>query len=97
MSIQGSQVSLFESPPPPEDAERDKTRRALDDLFNLARKYRTTESYRELLKFITEFRFYSPFNAMLIHAQMEGAKYVAPPIVGCENTVVGLPQGRIPS
>jgi len=79
MSIQGIQASLFEQSRLSVDVERDKTRRALDDLFNLARKYRTTESYRELLRFVTRFRFYSPFNAMLIHTQMPGAKYVAPP------------------
>lgn len=80
MSIQGTQDPLFEVAKglsalfPPEE-----TQRALDDLFNLARKYTTTESYDELLKFIRRFRFYSPYNAMLIHTQMPGATYVAPP------------------
>ena len=30
------------------------------------------------MDFIARFHFYSPFNAMLIHIQMEGANYVAP-------------------
>jgi len=79
MSIRGTQDTLFDIaeglrkifPPKPE--------RALDELFDLARKYTTTESYNELLKFIRRFRFYSPYNAMLIHMQMPGAKFVATP------------------
>jgi len=30
------------------------------------------------MKFIGKFRSYSPFNAMLVHTQMPGARYVAP-------------------
>ncbi len=79
MSIQGTQGPLFEIAAGLNELFPDETRRALDDLFNLARKYTTTESYNDLLKFIRRFRFYSPFNAMLIHTQMPGAKYAAPP------------------
>jgi hypothetical protein len=80
MSVRGTEQTLSEVfdkelqrlfPPKPE--------RALDELFNLARKYNTTESYNDLLKFIRRFRFYSPYNAMLIHMQMPGAKFVATP------------------
>jgi hypothetical protein len=53
-------------------------RRALDDLFTNARQYSSTQSYRDLMQFVARFRFYSPFNAMLIHTQMSGATYVAP-------------------
>jgi hypothetical protein len=35
--------------------------------------------YRELINFVARFRFYAPFNAMLVHIQMAGATYVAPP------------------
>jgi hypothetical protein len=59
--------------------DRDAVRRSLDELFTLARRYRSCEAYSDLLKFIVQFRFYSPFNAMLIHTQMPGAGYVAPP------------------
>ena len=59
--------------------ERDGTQRALDSLFSLAHQYKSSRSYHDLLKFVARFRFYSPFNAMLIHIQMPGAKYVAPP------------------
>jgi hypothetical protein len=48
-------------------------RRALDDLFTNARQYSSTQSYRDLMQFVARFRFYSPFNSMLIHTQMSGA------------------------
>lgn len=57
----------------------DVVRHAVDDLFNLARHYTTSQEYHEFLKFVTRFRFYSPYNAMLIHCQMSGATFVAPP------------------
>src|SRR5262249_54511115 len=64
---------------PAAEWDKDVARRALDELFYLARKYKSGRSYRELLDFVARFRFYSPFNAMLIHLQMSGAKFVAPP------------------
>ena len=59
--------------------EQDVAQRALDELFDLARKYRSTAEYHQFLKFVARFRFYSPYNAMLIHLQMPNAQYVAPP------------------
>lgn len=53
------------------------SRGALDDLFASAQQYRRCDSYRELIYFIVQFRFYSPFNAILIKTQMPGARYVA--------------------
>lgn len=79
MSIQGKQASLFEESSPAGVWQQDAARRALDDLFSLARQYKSSKEYFELLRFIGRFRFYSPFNAMLIYTQMEGARYVAPP------------------
>lgn len=58
--------------------DRDATKRALDELFSLTQQYRSSKSYHELMTFIARFRFYSPFNAMLIHVQMPGAVFVAP-------------------
>jgi len=55
------------------------TKRALDELFRLTLQYQSSGAYWELLRFIARFRSYSPFNAMLIHVQMPGAKYVATP------------------
>jgi hypothetical protein len=59
--------------------EADAAKRALDELFTLTFQYKGSKAYYELLQFVARFRFYSPFNAMLIHMQMSGAKYVAPP------------------
>jgi hypothetical protein len=58
--------------------ERDAGTRALDDLFVNAAKYQSTDGYQQLLKFITRFHYYAPFNAMLVYIQKPGAKYVLP-------------------
>ena len=47
----------------------------LDELFKLTRQYKKSASYFELLRFIARFRHYSPFNAMLVHIQMPGARF----------------------
>src|SRR5215467_3043032 len=78
MDSESHSLPLFETATAPA-LERDADRRALDDLFRLTRQYSSMQSYHELLKFVTRFRFYSPFNAMLVHVQMPGARYVAPP------------------
>lgn len=54
-------------------------KQALDELFRLTQQYRSSEAYHQLVQFIGRFRFYSPFNALLVHIQMPGATYVAPP------------------
>ena len=59
--------------------DQDAAKRALDDLFNLTHQYRSSKAYHGLLQFVARFRFYSPFNAMLVHIQMPGAGFVAPP------------------
>src|SRR5207244_11936346 len=41
-----------------------------------ARKYNSSDAYLELMRFVGRFRFYSPFNAMLIHTQLPGAHFV---------------------
>lgn len=51
---------------------------ALDELFMLARRYKKSENFKELLEFVASFKRYSAFNAMLVHIQMPGAKYVLP-------------------
>jgi len=54
----------------------ESTRAALDELFTLAGKYNSSDAYLELMRFVGRFRFYSPFNAMLIYTQMPGARFV---------------------
>lgn len=56
--------------------DQESARTALDELFTLARQYNSSEAYLELMRFVGRFRFYSPFNAMLIHTQMPGAHSV---------------------
>lgn len=55
---------------------KDERQHALDELFSAAKKYRRSAEYMELMEFISRFHTYSPFNAMLVHVQMPGAKYV---------------------
>lgn len=56
----------------------DATKYALDDLFNATFAYRSSNEFYELVKFVRRFRFYSPYNAFLIHTQRPGARFVAP-------------------
>lgn len=71
----------FESGPETPAAvwEKDSAKRALDELFSLTSQYKASQSFHQLIRFVARFRFYSPFNAMLIHVQMQGARFVAPP------------------
>lgn len=55
-----------------------EARRSIDDLVNEAFRYKSSGAYQELLRFVGGFRRYSPFNALLIHSQRSGARYVAP-------------------
>ena len=54
------------------------TQRTLDELFELSRHYKSGKEYFDLLQFVSRFRSYSIFNALLVHIQMPGARYVAP-------------------
>jgi hypothetical protein len=70
---------LFGPSPPVEPRDREASKRALDELFSLTHQYRTSKAYYDLMQFVARFRFYAPFNAMLVHVQMPGATFVAPP------------------
>jgi len=75
-----SQFDLFRPQEPcstAKPAETRETQKALDQLFTLTKQYQSSAAYQELLSFIGRFRFYSPYNAMLIHIQMPGATFVA--------------------
>jgi hypothetical protein len=63
---------------PAAEWRREAAKHALDDLFLVARQYRKTQEFLDLLDFSVRFRTYSPFNAMLLHVQMAVATYVAP-------------------
>lgn len=73
------QLDLFDGDLSPAAAwDKDAAQRALDALFFHTQHYDSGDAYRKLMRFIVRFRFYSPFNAMLIYTQMPGATYVAP-------------------
>ena len=61
-----------------EPTARMEVRRSIDDLVSDARRYRSSADYRELLEFMARFRRQKPFNALLLHAQRPGARFVAP-------------------
>jgi hypothetical protein len=67
---------LSQDQPSEAQLDQDSARTALDELFTLAGKYNSSDAYLELMRFVGRFRFYSPFNALLIHTQMPGARFV---------------------
>lgn len=77
-----AQTDLFgrekSRPKPRKRSDRTETLAALDELFHAARRYRTSAEFMSLLQFVRGFRWYAPFNAMLIHVQRPGAAYCAP-------------------
>ena len=54
-------------------------RKGIDELFATVQNYATSERFKELLYFTAHFKKYAPYNAMLIHVQCPGARYVLPP------------------
>ncbi len=79
MARGSSQQSVLDFGSPADAWERNASKRALDELFSLTCQYRNSAAHHSLLKFVSSFRFSSPFNTMLIHVQMQGARFVAPP------------------
>lgn len=75
----GSQNDLFLDSGPRGKLDATSTRRGLDELFSLTSQYKSAQSFDNLLRFVANFRFYAPYNAMLVHIQMTGAKYVCSP------------------
>jgi len=67
-----------ESPSPAEQWAEEAAKHALDDLFNATFAYRSSKQYYQMMQFVRKFRFYSPYNALLIHIQRPGAQFVAP-------------------
>ena len=62
MSDVGAPAPSFEGESPSERRDRDVERHALDDLFSLARRYRSSKAYQQLLEFVGRFRFYASFT-----------------------------------
>jgi hypothetical protein len=72
--VDNDDIPFDDQPTHPESLESLK---ALDELFLIAGQFTTRAAYADLLHFIARFRMYSPFNAMLVHTQMPGARFVA--------------------
>ena len=53
-------------------------RKGIDELFATVRDYASSDKFKELLRFTAHFKKYAPYNAMLIHIQNPGARYVLP-------------------
>ena len=62
----------------PFDNETHMLRKGIDELFATVRDYASSDKFKELLRFTAHFKKYAPYNAMLIHIQNPGARYVLP-------------------
>jgi hypothetical protein len=71
-------INQYESHSPAAEWAEQGTKRALDELFNATFAFRNSKEFLELMQFVKQFRFYSLYNALLIHAQRPGAQFVAP-------------------
>ena len=69
----------YEHDTPAAEWVEQSTKHALDELFNATYAYRSSKEFHDLIQFVRRFHFYSPYNALLIHIQRQGAVYVAPP------------------
>ncbi|MET9878914.1 RNA-directed DNA polymerase [Actinacidiphila glaucinigra] len=49
---------------------------SIDDLVRGAQRYRSSSDYLQMLEFVGRFKRYAPFNAMVVHIQKPGARYV---------------------
>jgi hypothetical protein len=71
------QLPFCDQPSPAEQWDEQVAKRALDELFHATLKYRTSQAFHDLICFVRKFRFYSPYNAFLVHIQRPGARFVA--------------------
>jgi len=89
-----------------DDLEQEPTKGVLDELFLLARQFKNSTKFNELIKFVGSFKNYSAFNAALVFIQMNGARYVLPakqwkekykrfPISGAQPLVMLKPMGPV--
>jgi len=78
MDTESGQQEWLDGLSPAAEWDARATQRMLDELFWFAHQYRSSKSYKALLKFIAGFRSYSPYNGLLVRTQMRGARFVAP-------------------
>jgi hypothetical protein len=75
-STTNTQVAMFEQDETLENPNQQELS-ALDEMFSASRRYRRSHEYLVLLRFITKFRQYAPFNGLLLHIQNPNVTYVA--------------------
>ncbi|MEW2255873.1 RNA-directed DNA polymerase [Streptomyces sp. NPDC047869] len=56
--------------------QADLAKASIDDLVRGAQRYRSSSDYLQMLEFVGRFKRYAPFNAMVVHIQKPGARYV---------------------
>ncbi|MGW0288918.1 RNA-directed DNA polymerase [Streptomyces tuirus] len=59
-----------------EVSQADLAKASIDDLVRGAQRYRSSSDYLQMLEFVGRFKRYAPFNAMVVHIQRPGARYV---------------------
>ncbi|MFG3509715.1 RNA-directed DNA polymerase [Streptomyces sp. NPDC047821] len=59
-----------------EASQAELAKTSIDDLVRGAQRYRSSSDYRAMLEFVGRFKRYAPFNAMVVHIQKPGARYV---------------------
>ncbi|WP_078603360.1 RNA-directed DNA polymerase [Streptomyces sp. NRRL S-455] len=59
-----------------EVSQADLAKASIDDLVRGAQRYRSSSDYLQMLEFVGRFKRYAPFNAMVVHIQKPGARYV---------------------
>jgi len=62
----------------PFDNDTHMLRKGIDELFVTVQDYASSDKFKELLRVTAHFKKYAPYNAMLIHIQNPGARYVLP-------------------
>ncbi|MCX5210082.1 reverse transcriptase domain-containing protein [Kitasatospora sp. NBC_00240] len=59
-----------------EASQENLAKASIDDLVRGAQRYRSSSDYLRMLEFVGRFKRYAPFNAMVVHIQKPGARYV---------------------
>jgi hypothetical protein len=68
---------LFSVDAPGTPVTTNEARASIDDLVAEAWQYRRSADFRKLIEFVGGFRSQAPFNALLLHIQRPGARFVA--------------------
>lgn len=55
---------------------RDDVKSNLDELFSNVENFRNTDSFRQMLDFVSKFKSLSPYNAFLLYQQRPGVEFV---------------------